>query len=103
MTAREYNFDGLVGPTHNYAGLSHGNVASLKHSGQPATPARPCAATTWQSVLSVARAGEALAKSRAPGFRHQLHSFPVQVQAPSTHASSNGQRKSHAPQFKSSV
>jgi succinylarginine dihydrolase len=28
MTAREFNFDGLVGPTHNYAGLSFGNVAS---------------------------------------------------------------------------
>lgn len=26
--ARELNFDGLVGPTHNYAGLSFGNVAS---------------------------------------------------------------------------
>src|SRR5881628_1003286 len=38
MAAREYNFDGLVGPTHNYAGLSRGNVASLKHSGQPANP-----------------------------------------------------------------
>ncbi|HTR06885.1 MAG TPA: N-succinylarginine dihydrolase, partial [Paraburkholderia sp.] len=24
----EANFDGLVGPTHNYAGLSFGNVAS---------------------------------------------------------------------------
>ena len=35
MPAREYNFDGLVGPTHNYAGLSHGNVASLTHAGQP--------------------------------------------------------------------
>lgn len=34
----EYNFDGLVGPTHNYAGLSHGNVASLTHAGQPANP-----------------------------------------------------------------
>ena len=38
MPAREYNFDGLVGPTHNYAGLSHGNVASLAHAGQPASP-----------------------------------------------------------------
>ncbi|GGE62631.1 N-succinylarginine dihydrolase [Massilia psychrophila] len=28
-TGREYNFDGLVGPSHNYAGLSFGNVASL--------------------------------------------------------------------------
>mgnify|MGYP006194961147 CR=1 FL=1 len=26
--AVEVNFDGLVGPTHNYAGLSHGNIAS---------------------------------------------------------------------------
>jgi len=36
--AREYNFDGLVGPTHNYAGLSFGNVASQEHAGQPADP-----------------------------------------------------------------
>ncbi len=35
---REYNFDGLVGPTHNYAGLSHGNVASLRNAGRPANP-----------------------------------------------------------------
>jgi len=38
VPAREYNFDGLVGPTHNYAGLSHGNVASLTHADQPASP-----------------------------------------------------------------
>jgi succinylarginine dihydrolase len=31
MEAREYNFDGLVGPTHSYAGLSHGNLASTRH------------------------------------------------------------------------
>ncbi len=29
--AVEVNFDGLVGPTHNYAGLSYGNVASMEH------------------------------------------------------------------------
>ena len=40
MRAREYNFDGLVGPTHNYAGLSRGNLASLAHGGQPASPRR---------------------------------------------------------------
>lgn len=28
VMAREFNFDGLVGPSHNYAGLSFGNVAS---------------------------------------------------------------------------
>ncbi|MFL5312042.1 MAG: N-succinylarginine dihydrolase [Myxococcales bacterium] len=36
----EINFDGIVGPTHNYAGLSPGNVASLTHAGQPANPRR---------------------------------------------------------------
>lgn len=30
MKAYEVNFDGIVGPTHNYSGLSYGNVASLK-------------------------------------------------------------------------
>jgi succinylarginine dihydrolase len=38
MSAREYNFDGLVGPTHNYAGLSPGNVASLSNVGQVSHP-----------------------------------------------------------------
>lgn len=35
---REVNFDGLVGQTHNYAGLSYGNVASLNNSGEAANP-----------------------------------------------------------------
>lgn len=34
----EVNFDGLVGPTHNYAGLSHGNLASLTHQAQVSNP-----------------------------------------------------------------
>jgi len=35
---REYNFDGLVGPTHNYGGLSPGNLASQSHGGEPSHP-----------------------------------------------------------------
>lgn len=35
---REVNFDGLVGPTHNYAGLAHGNVASMSHEGLASNP-----------------------------------------------------------------
>ncbi len=35
---REYAFDGLVGPTHNYGGLSPGNVASTDHGGQASNP-----------------------------------------------------------------
>lgn len=38
MQYQEYNFDGLVGPTHNYAGLSRGNLASARHRNQPSNP-----------------------------------------------------------------
>ena len=34
----EVNFDGLVGPTHNFAGLSFGNVASSQHGGRTSSP-----------------------------------------------------------------
>lgn len=36
--SREVNFDGLVGPTHHYAGLSFGNEASARNRHQPANP-----------------------------------------------------------------
>jgi succinylarginine dihydrolase len=36
--ACEYNFDGLVGPTHNYAGLSRGNIASARNTHSAANP-----------------------------------------------------------------
>lgn len=36
--AIEVNFDGLVGPTHNYAGLSWGNLASTAHAQQVSNP-----------------------------------------------------------------
>lgn len=38
MTHREYNFDGLIGPTHNYAGLSFGNLASASNKGAASNP-----------------------------------------------------------------
>jgi succinylarginine dihydrolase len=38
MTARETNFDGLIGPTHNYGGLSDGNLASAHNAGLIASP-----------------------------------------------------------------
>jgi succinylarginine dihydrolase len=34
----EINFDGIVGPSHNYAGLSLGNIASANHKGNPSYP-----------------------------------------------------------------
>jgi succinylarginine dihydrolase len=38
VSLREINFDGIVGPSHNYAGLSFGNVASMSHAGQVSRP-----------------------------------------------------------------
>jgi succinylarginine dihydrolase len=38
MKQFEANFDGLVGPTHNYAGLSYGNVASLSNASASSSP-----------------------------------------------------------------
>ena len=37
-STREYNFDGLVGPSHNYAGLSFGNVASFSNVKSASNP-----------------------------------------------------------------
>ena len=38
MNLVEINFDGIVGPSHNYAGLSLGNIASASHKGDPSYP-----------------------------------------------------------------
>lgn len=38
MHATEVNFDGLVGPTHNYMGLSRGNKAAVLHAGEISRP-----------------------------------------------------------------
>ena len=38
MTLREINFDGIVGPTHNYAGLSLGNLAATANAGATSHP-----------------------------------------------------------------
>jgi succinylarginine dihydrolase len=35
---REINFDGIVGPSHNYAGLSLGNLASTRNAGEVSRP-----------------------------------------------------------------
>ncbi len=38
MSLVEINFDGIVGPSHNYAGLSLGNIASASHKGDTSYP-----------------------------------------------------------------
>ena len=38
MNVYELNMDGLVGPTHHYAGLSSGNIASITNALRPSNP-----------------------------------------------------------------
>jgi len=38
ISSNEINFDGLVGPTHNYGGLSAGNLASMQNIGGVSNP-----------------------------------------------------------------
>lgn len=56
MACKEINFDGLVGPTHNYAGLSYGNVASRKHEAQVSHP-RKAALQGLEKAYSLAMRG----------------------------------------------
>jgi succinylarginine dihydrolase len=56
MPARELNFDGLVGPTHHYAGLSAGNLASARHAGNVSNP-RAAALQGLAKMRFVARLG----------------------------------------------
>lgn len=54
----EVNFDGIVGPTHQYGGLSVGNIASTTHAGQVGNP-RAAALEGLQKMRFVAQLGVA--------------------------------------------
>jgi succinylarginine dihydrolase len=60
MRYTEINFDGLVGPTHNYAGLSIGNVASVSHKGDASNP-RAAALQGLEKAWALASRGYAQA------------------------------------------
>jgi len=57
----EINFDGLVGPSHNYAGLSLGNIASARHQGDVSYPRAA-------ALQGVAKMRGNLARFGAQGF-----------------------------------
>ncbi|MDB5986284.1 MAG: succinylarginine dihydrolase [Nevskia sp.] len=63
MSAIEANFDGLVGPTHNYAGLAFGNVASKKNA---EAVSNPCAAVLQGLAKAKALADMGLAQGVLP-------------------------------------
>ena len=70
-TAHEYNFDGLVGPSHNYAGLSFGNVASFNNVRSMSNP-REAALQGLAKMRSLAQRGfrQALLPPQArPNFK----------------------------------
>jgi len=56
MSASEANFDGLIGPTHNYGGLSAGNLASANNAGLVASP-RAAALQGLAKMKAMADAG----------------------------------------------
>ena len=69
--AREYNFDGLVGPSHNYAGLSFGNVASFNNVKSASNP-KQAALQGLAKMRELARRGFAqalLPPQDRPNFR----------------------------------
>lgn len=69
--AREFNFDGLVGPSHNYAGLSFGNVASFSNVKSASNP-RQAALQGLDKMRALAQRGfaQALLPPQArPNFR----------------------------------
>ena len=54
--AYEVNFDGLIGPSHNYGGLSDGNLASAKNAGDVSSP-REAALQGLEKMRKMLRAG----------------------------------------------
>jgi succinylarginine dihydrolase len=69
--AREFNFDGLVGPSHNYAGLSFGNVASFSNVRSASNP-RQAALQGLAKMRALAARGFAqavLPPQARPNFR----------------------------------
>lgn len=56
MKTFEVNFDGLVGPSHNYAGLSFGNRASKNHGGKKSSP-KQAALQGLEKMISLSRQG----------------------------------------------
>ncbi|MEM9573375.1 MAG: N-succinylarginine dihydrolase [Pseudomonadota bacterium] len=55
-TTVEVNFDGLIGPSHNYGGMSHGNLASQNNAGEISNP-RDAALQGLEKMRMLVRAG----------------------------------------------
>lgn len=75
MNAWEVNFDGLVGLTHHYAGLSFGNEASTRHRFQVSNPRL----AAKQGLLKMKALADAGFPSRDPAARASVYSGAASV------------------------
>ena len=73
----EINFDGIIGPTHNYAGLSRGNIASASHAGDASQPR----AAALKRRISLARASRLKRPPGAPGTASSVRNRVLMGQA----------------------
>lgn len=91
----EVNFDGIIGPSHNYAGLSHGNLAATRNAGKVSHPR----AAALQGIAKM-RANVALGLTQGILLPHQrpdaawlttlatsYAEAPIHLQAPALSAS----------------
>lgn len=75
MNAWEVNFDGLVGLTHHYAGLSFGNEASTRHRFQVSNPRQ----AAKQGLLKMKALADAGFPGRDPAARASVYSGAASV------------------------
>ena len=68
MNDWEVNFDGLVGPTHNYSGLSFGNVASEVNKGNVSRPREAALFIDGDKDRDEIQLGTADIKQRGPRY-----------------------------------
>ena len=71
MSLVEINFDGIVGPSHNYAGLSFGNLASTKNAGHVSQP-RAAALQGVEKMRSNLRLGLTQGRTVVLGSEHDM-------------------------------
>ena len=78
--AHEVNFDGLIGPSHNYGGMSEGNLASARNSGDVSNP-REAALQGLEKMRLLVRAGGQIDKygfmGNAQQRQHQFNAVRV--------------------------
>ena len=81
MALTEINFDGIVGPSHNYAGLSFGNLASTRNVGEVSKP-RAAALQGVEKMRSNLRLGlaQGLFLPHPRPHRHWLDSLGTTIE-----------------------